>query len=217
MEEHTEFKPVTPEHPRNPVKSILLILVVLILMGGSAGGAYWLRGNKATTFENKQAATITSLQGDKVSLQKQINTLKAAAGATASAGTSGSCAPKAPDATVIQNIEAAVTSANTAALQGYMASSVDDVFALSSPGASKTPTEAVGDVSTFVTDQITGVWSFPVSASSLAAYRAGSYAQYFPSTAVVGGSTRHRVISFNFDCNAKISTIFFVANDVTIE
>jgi hypothetical protein len=94
-----------------------------------------------------------------------------------------------------------------------MAASVQDVYAAADTIPAKTPAASVDDITTFVTDQITGAWSFPVSAASLATYRAGSYSQYFPSIAVVGGSTRHRVISFSFDCNGKINTVFMAAND----
>jgi hypothetical protein len=212
MEEQTEVKPIEKvKKDRHLVKRTLLILAVLLLMAGSAGGAYWVRNNKATTFENKQSATIASLQRDKLSLQKQLSSQKAASLAPATATTTA-CTPKAPDAATIQNIEASVTSANTAALKGYMASSVQDVFAAADAIPATTPDGSVSDISTFVTDPVTGSWSFPVDAATVAAYKAGSYGKYFPSIAVVGSSTRHRVISFSFDCNAKISTVFMAAD-----
>lgn len=213
MPEESEFimPAVLHKHRHHPMRVALLVLLILLLMGGSGGGAYWWRGNSAKKFESKQAATIAGLQKDKMGLQKQVATLKKAA--TKSTNNTATCTATPPDATSIQNIEAAITSGNTAALQGYMASSVQEVYAAADAIPPKIPADAVSDVTAFVTDQITGKWSFPVSASSLAAYRAGSYAKYFPSIAVVGGSTRHRVISFSFNCSGQISTIFMAADD----
>lgn len=189
-------------------------VLIVILMAASAGGAYWWRDNRATSESKTQAATINSLTKDKQNLQKQIADLKAAAVAsTTSTAQPTTCTPKAPDATTISNIEASITSGNTAALQGYMATTVQDVYAAADAIPAGTAAASVVDITTFVSDQITGVWSFPVSAGALTTYRAGSYGKYFPSVAVVGGSTRHRVISFSFDCNGKINTVFMAADD----
>lgn len=188
-------------------------VLIVILMATSAGGAYWWRDNRAANESKTQTATINSLTKDKQDLQKQIADLKAAAVASSTAPQPTTCTPKAPNATTIDNIEASITSGNTAALEGYMATTVQDVYAAADAIPAGTAAASVADITTFVSDQITGVWSFPVSAASLATYRAGSYGKYFPSIAVVGGSTRHRVISFSFDCNGKINTVFMAADD----
>ena len=208
--------PMKVETKNNTPKVIAAVLVVLVLMGASAGIAYWWRGKSAVTFEDKQAADITQLQKDKANLQKQLASATTSTTASSSGSSAVACTAKAPDANTIANIEAAITSKNTAALQGYMASSVTDVYAASDVIPAKTPADSVADISTFVTDQITGDWSFPVAASTVSSYKQGSYAQYFPSTAVVGSSTRHRVISFLFDCNAKINTVFMAADDAVL-
>lgn len=189
-----------------------LVILVVVLMAASAGGAYWWRDNRAANESKTQTTTINSLTKDKQDLQKQVADLKAAA-STATTVQPSTCTPKAPDATTIENIEASITSGNTAALEGYMAATVQDVYAASDTIPAGTAAASVNDITSFVSDQITGVWSFPVSVSSLATYRAGSYGKYFPTIAVVGGSTRHRVISFSFDCNGKINTVFMAADD----
>lgn len=216
MQEKAEVKPMNSERSKSKLlKRVLLILLVVLLMAASAGGAYWWRGRTATTFEHTQAASIARLQKDKSRLQRQLAVLKATNTATTASPhpVSAVCTPKAPDAATIQNIEASITSGNTAALEGYMAASVQDVYAAADVIPAKTPAASVSDITTFVSDPSTGTWTFPVSAASLTTYRADSYGQYFPSIAVVGGSTGHRVISFSFDCNGKIDTIFMAADD----
>ena len=209
-------EPAKIEQKHNSLRILALVLAVLILMGASAGIAYWWRGKSAVNFEAEQAADIVQLQKDKINLQKQLASATTSTTTSSSSNSPAACTAKAPDANTIANIEASITSKNTAALQGYMASSVTDVYAASDTIPAKTPADSVADISTFVTDQITGDWSFPVAASTVSSYKQGSYAQYFPSTAVVGSSTRHRVISFLFDCNAKISTVFMAADDAVL-
>ena len=215
MEEATT--PASTTHKSNLLRRIAAILAVVVLMAASAGSAYWWRGRSALNYEKIQAADIASLQKDKTGLEKDTSDLTAElAAAKATTNTTAACTAKAPSASTIENIEASITSANTAALQGYMASSVTDVYAASDTIPPKTPADSAADIATFVTDQITGVWSFPVDAATVATYRQGSYGQYFPSIAVVGSSTRHRVISFSFDCNGKINTVFMAADDAVL-
>lgn len=202
--------PASTGRKNDLAKMVVTIVVVLVLVAGSAGSAYWWRGRSALSYEKKQAADIASLRKDKANLTTELAAAKGAANATAA------CTAKAPDASTVENIEASITSANTAALQGYMASSVADVYAASDAIPPKAPADSVSDISSFVTDQITGVWSFPVDAGTVATYRQGSYGQYFPSIAVVGSSTRHRVISFAFDCSGKINTVFMAADDAVL-
>ena len=200
---------------RRVLKVTGLSALIVLLMVTSAGGAYWIRGQSDGMVEKAQADAIKELQSNKASLQKQLTAANKLAATTTPVAVT-TCSPKTPSATVVENIEASITSKNTAALGGYMAATVQDVYAAADAIPAKSAADSVTDITSFVADQITGDWSFPVPASSLATYQAGSYKQYFPSTAIVGGSTRHRVISFNFDCNSKISTVFMAADDAVL-
>ena len=217
MQEETAPPPLPTtnvERKHHPLRLTLLVLLVILLMAASAGAAYWWRGRKATTFERTQATTIGGLQTDKTNLQKQLTALQSAQAKAATPSTStATCTPTAPNAATIENIQASITSGNTAALEGYMAASVQDVYAAADGIPAKTPADSVSDITSFTTGQLAGTWIFPVSAASLATYRAGSYGKYFPSIAVAGSSTRHRVISFSFDCTGKINTVFMAADD----
>lgn len=203
--------------PKKPIgKIILFIAIGLILIGVSAGGTYWWRNNTANQFENKQAADITSFKSTITSLEKQLADEKAktATGTTTTIASDKVCTPIAPSTSVIENIEASITSGNTAALEGYMASSVNVVLAASGGVGVSTPTQAVAGITDFMSSDISS-WDFDFSLSdaTLKSYSGGGYGKYFPSIAVVGKATNSKVISFSFDCNGKINTVFMAANE----
>lgn len=109
-----------------------------------------------------------------------------------------------------QNIAAAIGSQNTGALQGYMATSVNVVIAASEKSGNVTAAQAVTDLD--YTKTGTAPWNFSLPSNELAAYKTGFYKQYFPDTAYVGKAQDNLVVSFGFDCNGKINTIFMAAN-----
>lgn len=191
---------------RGLLKSVLLVVVIWVFFA-AAGGAYVWRNNQANTELDGKNAEITNLQ----------QSLKAAQDKLAAASSdSNTCTVKAPTASVIESIKASIVSGNTEALGGYMASSVTLVLAASQQSASYTPALAVSNITAFDADA-TSPWDFALSASVLSSYGQGSYAQYFPGTAVVGKSANKKVISFSFDCNAKIKTVLMSASESSLQ
>jgi hypothetical protein len=215
--ESTEVEQIA--QPVKPIKTtrgktIILGLLIVVLVGTAAGGSYWWRDKTAKEAEKQQVANISSLQQTTASLKKQLAAEKAKTTKTASAPGQLACTSKAPDATTISNIEASITSGNTAALEGNIATSVNVIIAASEGLGAKTPTQAVTSITSFISpDPSSWDYDFSLSASTLSSYGKGSYSQYFPSNAVVGKATNKKVISFSFDCNAKISTVFLAANE----
>lgn len=210
-------EPIKEEQKIEPIekrrrKPFLLVLLILLLVATAAGAAYWVRDRSARTTNSQQEATITSLQQTNASLKKQLTAEKAK---SANADTTtNACTPKAPSATTISNIEASITSGNTAALEGYMASSVNVIFAASDGLGTRTPAQAVSDITGFISSDTTSWdYDFSLPAATLSSYSAGSYSKYFPSSSVVGKATNKQVIAFSFDCNSKISTVFMAANE----
>lgn len=202
-------KPVEKKRRR----PFLVVLLVLLLIASAAGAAYWIRDRSANSTEKQQDSTITSLQQTNAILKQRIAGEKAKNTATDTTSTTA-CIPKAPTAAVISNIEASITSGNTAALEGYMASSVNVIFAASDGLSARTPAQAVSDVTGFISSNASS-WDYDFSqpASILSSYGKGSYGKYFPGSAVVGKATNKQVISFSFDCNAKISTVFMASSE----
>lgn len=190
-------------------KTVILILTILVLMFGSAIGAFYWRDVQANSLAKQQSDDIANYQKTITTLENRI--------ADTTAGVPDNnptpCAEIAPDATVIENIQLSITSGNTAALEGYMASSVNVILAASEAYGAQTPTQAIADISGFISDDINSWdYNFALPTTTLATYGQGSYAQYFTSTSVVGKTTNEKVISFSFNCLGEIDTVFLASN-----
>ena len=220
-----EIEPIEVEQIAQPVepakktrrKTILPGLLIAILLVAMAGGAYWWQDKYSKATEKLQASNISSLQQTTASLTKLLTAEKAknTNAASTPAAPACTCGSKAPSATTISNIEASITSGNTAALEGYMATSVNVVYVGAMGSGAQTPTQAVTSISSFISSD-TSSWdyNFSLSASTLSSYvKSANYGKYFPSTAVVGKAANSQVISFSFDCNGKINTVLLATNE----
>src|SRR3989344_858208 len=94
----------------------LLVIVVLLAIGAAAGW-YW-RDTSAKDVQSAKQAEITSLQNQVTKLEKDAADAKGSTSTTSSSSTTQS---KSPSASVLESIQASVTSGNTAALESYMA------------------------------------------------------------------------------------------------
>lgn len=224
VEQH-QVNDVKPESqmPKNKpakksiIKKILVIaLIVLLVLGGVA--AFWWRDMTAKDSETKQAAIIATLQKSVTSLTTELAAAKGTTATSVTTGVNGqtACTSIAPVAATIDNIKASITSGNTAALEGYMATSVNVVLADTGGIVSGTPTQAVSSITDFITSA-TSPWNFALSSSVLSKYTAGGFGKYFPSIAVVGLSANNKVVSFNFDCEGKISSVLLSPNASLLE
>ena len=139
--------------------------------------------------------------------KKPANSQTSSSSAKSTTGPIATPATTAPSAAELENIQASITSGNTAALEGYMASSVYEVIAASESAGAKTPTDAINGLS-YINPGGDNTWDFALPTATLSAYQAGFYKQYFPTTALVGKSSDDHVVSFQFDSTGKISGIF---------
>lgn len=197
----TETKTKTPKKRPLVSKSILIGILVLVLMLVSAAGAYYWRDSQANSFEKRQSDNISSNQNVITSLREQL--------ADKVDYDCIDCTEIAPTSTVIGSIEASITSGNTAALEGYMASSVNVILAASEAYGQQTPTQAVSNISNFISDDLNSWdYNFSLPAATLNTYKQGSYSQYFTNISVVGKAANNQVISFSFNCTGKIDTVF---------
>lgn len=191
--------------PRKKVnaKKLLLPLLIILLLAVGAGAYYWRDKQPKTDQKNKQSE-ISSLQQKVSDLEKQLAEEKAKKAGPAQPTTT------LPSTAELENIKAAISSGNTAALEGYMAPSVRVIIAASEGIGDRTPTQAIGDLAYL--NAGTDPWNFALPASTLANYASGSYAQYFPSSALVGKSANKYVVSFTFNSSGKINGIFMAVN-----
>ena len=210
-------KPAPAKSKRTFGKKLLLVLLVLVLIGGAAAGGYWYRDTQAKETERQTQSALAALETAVSSLKKQVKNSSSATDDTdTSAGSSTACTAVRPSDTAVESIEASITSGNTAALEGYMASTVNIIYAASDGLGERTPAQAVSDITSFIGDSLVS-WAFTIPASTLSSYGQGSYGKYFPGTAVVGKSSEEKVLSFNFDCNGKVSTVFLAPQESLLD
>jgi len=183
----------------NNLALLLAILVVLLLAGGGYYG--W------QMWQQSQPQEESSSQTDSTPSETDTSTEPAA---TEPASPSESPAPVAISAALRENIEAAINTMNTAALEGYMTDPVTVVLAASEKGGPVTPTQAVADLAYL--SGATTPWDWDLSADTLTTYKNGFYGQYFADNTVVGQSANGYVVSFTINADNEISTIFMAGS-----
>ncbi|MEI6054136.1 MAG: hypothetical protein WCQ49_02070 [Candidatus Saccharibacteria bacterium] len=199
----------SPKKKSSVVKAILVGILIFALMGASAVGAYLWRDKIATEATKTQNTEIEGYKNNITALQAQLAGVPVVDDAEDQA-----CTEISPSVDARDNIMASITSGNTAALEGYMAASVNVILAASESYGPQSSAEAVGSVTNFIGQDI-AAWdyNFALSEATLTNYKDGDYSQYFPTFALVGKATNSKVISFSFDCNGKIDTVFLSASD----
>jgi hypothetical protein len=187
---------------------LIVFLVVLALL---AGWLAWLlkqcRDNDA-----KNKTTISSLQKKVDDLNKQLAAKGSGGNNSGTSSSGGGTCTGAPtiSQTLKDNLAAAVSSQNYAALNGYMASSVNVVIAASEHGGQETPQQAVADMQYL--NSATGPWDFNLSGSTLSSWQAHFYKQYFTDPFYAGKAASDQVMSYQFDCNGKVNGVFMAAS-----
>ncbi|PJE65370.1 hypothetical protein COU91_02020 [Candidatus Saccharibacteria bacterium CG10_big_fil_rev_8_21_14_0_10_47_8] len=181
----------------------ILILVILAIIGFVGWYVYHAKNNANSAY-NKAASLSTASKAAKKSTkstdQKQSSTTPAPAPAKVTISDS-----------LKENTAAAIESQNTAALEGYMASSVTVVVAASEKGGAETATQAVKDLDYL--NSGTSPWDFKLSDATLASFGNGSYGKYFGAdTTIVGQSANKYVVSFGVNTSGKIDTVFMAAS-----
>lgn len=205
----TQPQPLTPVRPsKSPGKGLTITFTLVALVLLAAIGYLLWQWSALNDDKSKLQSDNQTLQSKVDDLTKQLADAKKAA--AASKADTQTC-----DGTITtslkQNIKDAISSKNTAALEGYMASSVTVVIAASEKGGAETAAKAVADLDYLSSG--TMPWDFNLSAATLNAYKAGDYKNYFGTKTYVGKSANGYVVSFDFDDCAKIKTVFMAANE----
>lgn len=207
-----DTKKITPSKNKNSLsKALMLGLFVLIIVGVSASISYWWRNETAREFEKKLDSNIASLKKTNKDLSGKLAAEKAK-NSVSSVDVQTVCTPVSPSISVIDSIKASITSGNTAALEGYMATSVQVILAGTKSYGAQDTNLAVFDITNFISGA-TSPWDFLLPVSVLNLYTQGSYKQYFPDIDVIGRSVDKKVISFSFDCNAKINAVLLAPDE----
>ena len=199
-------QPPKPQGSDKDAKKIakIVVLALVMLAFGAAGGYIW-RDREANNLDKIRTDEISSLKQKNTNLENDLAEAKKKA-----VSSSSEDASKTPSAIVLENIKDAIKSGDTAALEGYMAPSVNVILAASEAYGPQTPTQAIKDLEYL--NNATDPWDFDLASTTLAKYQSGDYKQYFPATAFVGQSANDYVISFQFDSSGKINGIFMTVS-----
>ena len=205
-EQRPASAPSEPAHRSKPTLKLVLTIVILLLLLalGWVIWQWWLCSDHHKQADDEKKQLQIQIDG----LKKELNEAKQSAG---NSGSTTPCTAGTASQSLKENISAAITSKNTAALEGYMASAVTVVIAASEKGGTETPAQATQSVE--YTHSGTAPWDFNLSAATVNGYKAGFYKQYFPEGAYVGKAANSQVVSFGFDCSNKINLIFMSASD----
>jgi len=196
------------------IKKYAKLCKLLVVIAISVGTTYYFCKVELDKQNSKHDSDIATLEKVIKSLHQKLadNGLDS----TETIQDQKQCVSKTPSVTAIENIEASIASGNTAALEGYMASKVSVVLAASESGGSVDAAGAIASIASFI--KTAGIpWNFDLQSLILSSYQSGDYGQYFLDNSLVGKSTDEKVISFSFDCNAKISKVFMSASSEILD
>ncbi|MBI4034660.1 hypothetical protein HY380_02045 [Candidatus Saccharibacteria bacterium] len=192
-----------PDRDLKKYLSMIVVAVVLLAIGAAAG--WWWRDRDAKSKTNDLQVQITSLQA----AQQAANAELAAAKAKNKKQAADSCSG--PTATELENIQAAIESGNTAAIESYLLDPVSVILAASEAYGPQTPTEAISDLDYL--NAGTDPWDFSLPTATLDNFQSGDYEQYFTDGSLVGMSANNYVVSFQFDGCGSVYQIFMSANE----
>lgn len=170
--------------------SILLIILIIILLILGVGFYVWQRNDDDSSGDGP-VATATE-------------TTEETAEEEATEPAEPICTE--PSSEQVENIKASITSGNTAAMEAYFTNPVKVILAASGGVGDRTPAEAVGDITSFISG--TSGWDFALPAATIGGYQSSGYATYFPANAVVGKDSSTKLISFSFNCDGDVNVVF---------
>jgi Tfp pilus assembly protein PilE len=174
----------------------VLILVVVAILGFTSWYVIKANGNAKDTLSLAAGTNVAVKSKPKKAAAKTTTTTPAAPVISAS---------------LKENTAAAITSGNTAALQGYMADSVNVVIAGSEKTGQESSAAAVKDLDYL--NSGTAPWNFALDSATLTTYQNGFYKQYFGAdSTIVGQAANGYVVSFGVNAAGKIDTVFMSAS-----
>lgn len=195
-----------PVKKSKKINPMYLRLLALTVAGAAVLGVYFWQNNEISKVRDDYETQISDLQDEISVLQKKLKS------SDPTKDSDKKVTKSTVSSEVKENVSAAISSKNTAALESYMADSVRVVLAASEGIGDRTPAQAVADLDYF--NSATEPWDFDLPSATLADWRTGDYASYFPeSLAVVGRSANGYVVVFKFNASEKITDIFMAVND----
>lgn len=195
-----------PVKKTKKIKPMYFRLLALTVAGAAVLGVYAWQNNELANIRADYESQISNLEYQLAKLQKAAKT-----------ATNKKSAEKTAEITEIpaatkENVEAGISSGNTAAIEPYMNNSVKVILAASEGIGDRTPAQAVGDLAYL--NNAVAPWDFDLPAATITDWQSGDYASYFPdSLRIIGRSADGYVVVFKFNSSGKITDIFMSVND----
>lgn len=187
------------------IKPMYLRLLALTVAGAAVLGVFLWQSNELANTRDQYEAQIADLEDKIVELQKKAK-------ATSTNESSDKTTLTEVPAETKANVEAAISSKNTAALESYMNDSVKVIIAASEGIGDRTPAQAVNDLDYL--SSATEPWDFDLPAATIDDWQTGDYGSYFPeSLSIVGRAADGHVVVFKFNSSGKITDIFMAVSD----
>lgn len=195
-----------PEKAKGSKKTqiISVLLVLFIIATAALGGLSYVVNRNAKSQQKTDREKLEKLEKEKNALADKLKK------ATEESSTKSGDTATTPSTSDLENIQAAISSRNYAALEGYMADSVNVIIAASEGIGDRTPTQAVADM--VYLNNGTDPWNFSLPAATVTAWACGDYASYISVDGLVGKSANNYVVAFMFDDAGKISDVFMAAS-----
>lgn len=213
-------KPVKEKKNLSTQKILTIVVVVLAVIAVLLGSLYYMQITDAQKQAEGQQAQVDELEGKISTLEKSIEDAKkteaaetaaqAAKDAKAAAAEALSEKPSTLTQDQINNITDSIKSMNTAALEGYLADSVNVVFAASEKAGPRTPAQAIADLAYL--SSATSPWSFALPTATTDAWKTGDYKTYLKDATIFGKSANGYVVAMKTNASAKIDLIFVSAS-----
>lgn len=213
-------KPVKAKKKLSKQKILTIVVVILAAIALLTGGLYYMQITDAQQQAEQQQAQVDELEDKIATLEKSIEDAKkteaaesaAQAAKDAKAAAAAALAKKLSTLTQdqINNITDSIKSMNTVALEGYLADSVNVVFAASEKAGPRTPAQAIADLAYL--SSATSPWSFALPAATTDAWKTGDYKTYLKDATIFGKSANGYVVAMKTNASAKIDLIFVSAS-----
>jgi len=208
----TELEREIEEEEREPIlknankptwgRRIWRAIQAIFWIGVLLAGMWYYQQLKVDELNNQKDEVTKQLQESRDSQKKTEEELASAQKELASSSTTVTVVPP----LLKQNVEAAVSSGNYAAIDGYLADKVSYAIAASSGQGTLTKTQAIKQLEYL--NSGTAPWNFNIATATLTKYKSGAYSTYLNDDVIFGVSGNKYFVSFRLDSNNKIDQFF---------
>lgn len=181
------------------IKALFWISVLL-------AGMWYYQQLKIDELTSQKADVTKQLEESKAAQKKAEEELAEAQEQLAATSTSVTVVPP----LLLQNVAAAVSSGNYAAIDGYLADKVSYAIAASSGQGTLTKAQAIKQLEYL--NSGTAPWNFNIANATITKYKAGAYSSYLNDDVIFGVSGNKYFVSFHLDSNNKIDQLFIASS-----